>query len=84
MISGPGPDVYTLAHYERVGGFPIRVCKQLIGAKRALFDAHVIWVSPAMLSLYHDRSSRREWRKFLRSVDVVVIDSLKDGWREAM
>lgn len=80
----PPPEVQTLAAYERIGGYVLRPTDKLRGAKRALFDGHVIHVSRAMADLYADKRDRKAWRRFLQSVDVVCVRDAHKEFYEAM
>ena len=93
-----GVDVYTLAAYERAHYYPVCAHWRLspggpngnvldgdakAGAKRALLDGETIWVSRAMKSLYDDQRDKASWKRFLRNVDVVVVESMEKEWRAA-
>lgn len=58
----------TLADYR---DSPVRVDRRLVGAKEAIFDGKVVWVSPAIASLYDDRSNADSWMFAMLHVEIV-------------
>jgi hypothetical protein len=74
------PRILTLLDYHPVA--PVHRERRMQGRPEGVFDGRVVWVSPAILTLYDDRTDAEFWMRFCRCVEVVQTPSL-DQWLRA-
>ncbi len=76
------PHIQTLADFRR-SQVEVGLSVKMKGAKRALFDGRVLWLSSGMHRLWGDRSDMRFWRIFCESVVVENVRSIDKDYRVA-